>query len=102
MPRGKPVELETRTFANQKEATAFFKAMLNRYRPKQRISDADAADLAALLKRHSEYHAKVGIGVDHFEVMRAEYGTQCFRLVRVDGTGEDFSYPHCIAGRDAG
>jgi hypothetical protein len=97
MPRGRPVVLETRSFSNQKEATAFFRAMLSRYRPKQRVSDEDAADLAALLTRHFEYAEKVGVGIDHFEVMSAEFGTQCFRLVRTDGTGEDFSYPHCIA-----
>ncbi|MEH3116370.1 MAG: DCL family protein [Methylorubrum populi] len=101
MPRGKPVVLDTRSFDNQKMATAFFKSMLNRYRPKQRVSDEDAADLAGLLKRHAEYEEKVGVGIDHFEVMSAEFGTQCFRLVRVDGTGEDFSYPHCIAGGQA-
>jgi hypothetical protein len=91
--------LETRGFANQKEATAYFKDMLNRYRPRQRISEADAHDLSALLTRHSEYEDKVGVGIDHFEVMSAEFGTQCFRLVRVDGTGEDFSYSHCISQR---
>ena len=99
MPKGKPIVLETRLFDNQKEATGFFRAMLNRYRPKQRVSDEDAADLAALLKRHSEYAEKVGVGIDHFEVMSAEFGTRCFRIVRTDGTGEDFSYPHCIARR---
>lgn len=99
MARTKPLVLETRSFQSQKEAISFFKSMLNRYRPKQRVSDEDARDLAALLKRHSEYPEKVGIGVDHFEVMSADFGTQCFRLVRVDGTGEDFSYPHCITQR---
>ena len=91
--------LATRSFANRKDATAFFRRMLNRYRPKQRVSDADAADSAALLTRHPEYEEKVGVGIDHFEVMSAEFGTQCFRIVRTDGTGEDFSYPSCIAGR---
>lgn len=102
MPRGNPVVLDTRSFANQKEAGAFFKAVLNRYRPKQRVSDDDAADLAALLKRHADYDDKIGVGIDHFEVMSAEFGTHCFRVVRTDGTGEDFSYPHCIKGRRAG
>lgn len=102
MPRGKPVALETRSFANQKEAIAFFQSMLSRYRPKQRVSDKDAADLYALIKRHSEYAEKVGIGIDHFEVMSADFGTQCFRLVRTDGTGEGFSYLHCITGARAG
>lgn len=102
MPRGKPLRLDTRSFANRKEAADFFSAMLNRYRPKQRVCDEDAVDLAALLVRHSEYQQKVGIGIDHFEVMRAEFGTQCFRVVRIDGTGEDFSFLHCIAGRQEG
>lgn len=73
--------------------------MLNRYRPSDTVSPADATDLAELLKRHSEYEAKLGGGIDHFEVMKAEYGTQCFRIVRLDGTSDDFSYPHCITGR---
>ncbi|MGI4748215.1 MAG: DCL family protein [Janthinobacterium lividum] len=102
MARGKPVVLKTRFFANQKDATAYFKDMLNRYRPKQRVSDEDARDLYALLARHAEYEEKVGVGIDHFEVMSAEFRTQCFRLVRVDGTGEDFSYPQCISQRGRG
>jgi hypothetical protein len=101
MPKGKPVILETRSFVNKKEATAYFKGMLNRYRPRQLISEEDATDLAALLKRHSEYEEKVGVGIDHFEVMSAEFGTQCFRLVRTDGTGEDFSYLHCMTSQKA-
>lgn len=31
--------------------------------------------------------------------MLTEHGTQCFRIVRIDGTGTDFSYPHCISQR---
>ena len=99
MARGKPIVLETRSFANQKEATAYFKEMLNRYRPRQRVSDEDGRHLRALLTRHAEYEEKVGVGIEYFEIMSAEFGTQCFRLVRVDGTGEDFSYPHCISQR---
>ena len=76
--------------------------MLHRYRPKQRVSEEDAYHLAALLKSHSEYETKVGTGIDHFEVMSAEYGTQCFRIVRTDGTGAHFSYPHCIDGARSG
>ena len=26
-----------------------------------------------------------------------EHGTQCFRIIRNDGSGTDFSYPHCVA-----
>lgn len=38
MARGKPVELATRTFANQTLATQFFRDMLARYRPGQRAT----------------------------------------------------------------
>jgi transposase-like protein len=90
MARGKPVELATQSFANQAEATAFFKTMLNTDKPKDRVSDDDAPHLAALLERHTEYDQKVGCGVDHFTVMMTEHGTQCFRVIRKDGTGTDF------------
>ena len=96
MARVKPVELATQSFANQTEATTFFKALLHRYKPGKRVSEEDATHLFALLERHTEYAAKVGCGVSHFEVMTAEQGTQCFKIVRTDGTGTDFSYRHCI------
>ncbi len=38
------------------------------------------------------------MGVDHFEVMMTEHGTPCFRIARIDGSGTDFSYRHCIRG----
>lgn len=96
MARGKPVDLATRSFSNQGLATQFFREMLHRYKPGERVSDEDALDLSALLERHDEYDQKVGVGVDHFEVMRAEQGTNCFRVIRIDGSGTDFSYGHCI------
>ncbi|MEO1406071.1 MAG: DCL family protein [Pseudomonadota bacterium] len=99
MAKGKPVELATGSFANQKEAKDFFKAMLNGYTPKERVSDEDALHLASLLERHTEYDQKVGCGVDHFKVMMTEHGTQCFWVIRTDGSGTDFSYTHCIEGR---
>jgi hypothetical protein len=37
--------------------------MLHHYRPRERVSDIDASDLAALLKRHPEYEAKVAAGI---------------------------------------
>lgn len=77
----------------------FFKEMLGRYTPGDRVNDDDALHLAALLERHDEYSQKVGCGVDHYEVMRTTEGTQCFRIVRTDGTGTDFSYLYCIRGQ---
>jgi hypothetical protein len=48
MGRSKPVELATRSFKKQRDAALFFKAMLNRYRPGERVSDEDGLDVAAL------------------------------------------------------
>lgn len=45
--RSKPVELVMRSFEKQGDATAIFKAMLNRYRPGERVSDEDGLDVAA-------------------------------------------------------
>lgn len=99
MARGKPVELATRVFTNQGQATDYFKNMLSRYRPGERVTEEDSLDLSALLERHDEYSQKVGCGLDHFEVMTTEHGTNCFRIVRTDGSGTDFSYRHCITQR---
>jgi hypothetical protein len=67
-----------------------------RYEHYERINDEDAQHLTALLEWHTERDEKVGVGVDHFDVMWAEFGTRCFRIVRCDGTWIDFSYRHCI------
>lgn len=99
MARGVPVVLATRSFANQSLATAFFREMLGRSRPGERVNDEDALHLAALLERHDEYKEKVGCGVNYFSVMMTEHGTPCFQINRTDRTRTDFSYRHCITQR---
>jgi hypothetical protein len=99
MSRSLPVEIATQVFPTKTAATEFFKSMLNRYAPGQQVSADDGLELAALLERHTEYTSKVGCGVSHFEVMITEHGTQCFKIVRVDSSGTDFSYLHCISQR---
>ncbi len=85
--RSKPVELATRSFEKQGDAIAFFKAMLNRYRPGERVNDDDTLDVAVLLERHTEYVVKVGSGVSHFQVMMTEHGTQCHRSAACSARG---------------
>lgn len=96
MPRGHAIKLSTRAFATKREAKAYFSAMLKRYKPGDRVSDEDAKDLASLLKRHPRAAEKIGPGIDHFEVMSADYNSQCFWVMRTDETLERFSYPSCI------
>jgi hypothetical protein len=86
-------------FGSQKAAGQFVSALLNRYRPGDRVGKEDSVFLLALLERHPEYRQKRGVGYDHFEVMMGEHGTQCFRIVRLDGSGTHFSYVSCIRGK---
>lgn len=95
--RAKEVDLGTRKFLSQKDARAFFAAMLKRYDPGERVTAEDQVDLAALLQRHPDAAEKIGVGISHFEVQEADYDSQCFRAVRIDGTWERFSYHVCIA-----
>lgn len=96
MARGKPVVLDTIKFENQRSALEFFKAMLNRYIPGERAKNDDEICLADLFRRHPHYTRKIGTGIDHFGVMPGDYGTQCFCIIRTDGSKEDFSYIRCI------
>jgi Protein of unknown function (DUF3223) len=98
--RAKPIEIDTRSFTSQQQAMEFFRLMLNRYRVGDRVTSADARDLAALLKRHNEYSEKLGAGVDYFTVMVAPgFNTNCFEIVRTDGSRVDFSYQRCVDKR---
>lgn len=101
MALGHSVKLDTREFRTKGDATTHFKSMLARYQPGNRVNETDAKDLASLLKRHPEATEKIGNGIDHFEVMSADYRTQCFCVVRLDETIERFSYPSCIRGTNA-
>ena len=88
----KAFNIELRNFLRKRDAHDFFKSMLRKYRPGNRVSDEDAVHLAALLKHHTEYKEKVGVGIDYFAIMRNQYRTQSFEIVRVDGSRGDFSY----------
>lgn len=102
MGRTRKIALETRTFDKAGDATSFFRDMLNRYQIGERVSDADAADLTALLERHDERDDKIGIGIAHFEVRTPpddtpQFSQKCFWIARADGTAIDFSFVHCLA-----
>jgi hypothetical protein len=99
MARGNPVVIATRSFATQSEAKEFFKEMLNRYRPGDTVEEGDSLDLAAVLERHPEYAQKLGCGIERFEVMMTDHCTQCFRIIREDGTETDVSYLSCVTGK---
>ena len=104
MGKARRIVLSTLTFEKAGDAMAFFKDMLNRYSVGDRVSDADALDLTALIQRHEEVEEKVGAGIDHFEVRlppadAPPFSSKCFWIVRTKGEPIDISYKHCLEQR---
>lgn len=96
MARAKPITLGELEFARKGDAHAHLQTMLNRYRPGDRVTEADAVTLGHALDRHPDANEKKGVGVDHFMVRSADFGTQCFWVVRTDGSTERFSIKSCL------
>lgn len=94
----KPINIGNHHFSRQLDALNFYKEMLGRYSPGERVSDMDAIDLHALLLRHQDVENKTGCGISHFMVQKDGYGGRCFWVVRIDDSQEDFSYKRCITG----
>lgn len=96
MAKGMPLQLGNMHFDKKGDALMEVRRTLQRYSPGQRVQLEDEDLLRALLARHPDAPIKMGVGVDHFMVRSADYGTQCFWLVRIDGTTERFSYKKCL------
>lgn len=96
MANAQPISLGGIQFAMKADALAYFKAMLNRYRPGDQVAEQDQPMLEAALANHSDAIIKIGVGVASFEVREADYGTQCFWVRRLDGSLERFSYKSCV------
>jgi hypothetical protein len=96
MARKKPIIIGETAFETQSSALTFYKKMLNSYIPSEKVSEIDSSKLEHLFKRHPDYEKKVGNGISHFEVMVGDYNSQCFCVIRKDGTKEGFSYKRCI------
>jgi len=86
------------TFDTQTAAVAFIQEVLYRHPLLEPIHGADHEFLLELLKRHPRKEEKIGVGVKHFTVEKAQGGTQCFYITRVDGSRSDFSFMKCLRG----
>lgn len=96
MAKAQPLNIAGHDFKGKTDARAFMRAMLNRYRPGDTVNATDAIFLGAALRLHPEAQSKIGSGPKRFEVRSADYGTQCFWIVRTDGSEERFSYLSCV------
>ena len=92
----KPQTIGSHTFATKGAAKEFIKAILHRHPLKAPITGEDHEFLIDLLKKHERAAEKIGAGVKHFTVENAKGGTQCFYIMRVDGSREDFSTGKCL------
>jgi len=95
--KARKIEIPTRVFNKHGDAVLFFRKMLARYSNGDRVSDADALDLKALMSRHDEQQQKEGCGISHFYVDEGPEGfTRCFWIARTDGSNIDISFMHCL------
>lgn len=94
----KPITIGVLSFPKKGDAAEYIKEMLNRYDVGDKVSTTDESFLRSALAFHPEASRKVGCGVTHFSVRRADFGTKCFWLNRLDGTTEKFSYIACVYG----
>lgn len=101
MSRAKPVNLGHLNFPNQKEAKAYFKDLLNRYKPISTLNEMDSTDVMALLSGHTNAKEKIGTGIAYISVDSDDLGGQCFHINREDGSKENFSYIKCISGQQS-
>lgn len=95
MAKAKPVEIGGIKFNKKGDALNFMKDMLNKYAPEEKVDENDSKFLSSAILKHPEFEKKIGVGIKLFFVRRADYGTKCFWLERVDGTVVNFSYKYC-------
>lgn len=96
MAKAMALQLGEMRFEKKGDALIEVRRTLQRYSLGQRVLSEDEDLLRALLARHPNAAGKIGVGVDHFMVRSADYGTRCFWVVRTDGTTERFSYKECL------
>ncbi|WP_419907882.1 DCL family protein [Hoeflea sp.] len=96
MAKAQPVEIGGIKFSKKGDALQHFRTMLNSYSVEERVSSEHEFFLLDALNNHPEAKEKIGAGIDHFFVRRADYGTKCFWVRRLDGSEERFSYKSCL------
>ncbi|XP_017236030.1 DNA-directed RNA polymerase IV subunit 1 isoform X1 [Daucus carota subsp. sativus] len=72
--------------------------ILHKYKVNQQLIELDEAIAAAALFFHPRSSEKIGCGLQGIKIGLSLKGetSQCFQLIRTDGTIEEFSYHKCI------
>jgi len=87
----KPIILGPMHFEKRGDAVEFLKSMLYRYDVGDRVNVYDSEILRGALENHPSAASKIGVGIAHFSVRSADFGSRCFWVDRLDGTTEKFS-----------
>ncbi len=91
------INLPHKEFSTKKEATQFFKEMLENYNDGDTVSSIDDNILFDLIQRHPEVKEKVGVGISYFyRDQSPNHPTSCFHIKRNDESNTDFSIATCI------
>ena len=85
-----------REFKTKADVKQHYQDMLRSYAPGEKLNQQDSYDLASLLRYHENKSEKIGCGIDYLKVDKAEFGTNCFYIVRKDSTHQNFSYMNPI------
>jgi len=94
----KQIQIGEHCFKTKTEAIEFYKDILNSYSEGEELISVDFENVFNLLKHHPNSKEKIGNGLEKIIVKNGEYKLNCFHLVRLDGSIEDFSYRKCING----
>ncbi|MCW1750837.1 DCL family protein [Rhizobium acaciae] len=90
------IRIGEHAFEKKGAAEEFLKAILYKYDIGDLVDAKDSEILSELLHRHPEALLKIGPGIESFHVRKADFGTRCFYVTRVDGTEEKFSARSCL------
>ncbi|KAI4303490.1 hypothetical protein MLD38_039113 [Melastoma candidum] len=91
------------TFNDVMRLSRALRFILNKYKDPENddhcVGDKDGSILMMALRFHPRYDEKIGCGVKEIKVgYHQEHNSPCFKLVRKDGSVEDFSYHKCVHG----
>lgn len=86
-----------RTYRTKESAKAAIYEVRNRVKARGRPTPEDDEFLRDLVTLHPDAEAKVGCGIDHFEV-RQNFNYDGFWILRTDGSETDFSFMKCLYG----
>jgi len=76
------------------------KTILNSYKAGEVLNPTHFEYVYGMLENHPKYLEKIGCGIKNIKVDKSSFNTNCFYIVRIDGTTEGFSVKECITPKN--